>query len=89
MFTASALAAVTLVGQLLAAHDLAGKGRVSTVAFLIEMAGIFFIPTSVILSAAIVWAVHKSWRRHLPFLVLAAINFAIALNFAWFIVSHR
>ena len=89
MLTATGLAGVSFIGTLLAAHDLSSNGKVSTVAFLLEMAGIFFIPTSVLLSAAIVWAFHKSWRTHWPFLLLSAFNFAIALAFAWFIVSHR
>jgi hypothetical protein len=85
---ATALAAVSLLGQILAIHGLSAKGQISSVALILEMAGIFFIPTSLILSAAIIWTARKSLRNQLPLLLLAAINIVIALNFAWFIVGN-
>jgi hypothetical protein len=88
MLIATALAAVSLVGQLLAIHGLGAKGQISAVALILEMAGIFFVPTSAILSAVIAWSVRKTWRSHLPLLALAALNILIALNFAWFIIGN-
>lgn len=88
MLIATGLAVVSLLGQLLAIHGLGTKGQISSVAVLLEMAGIFFIPTSVILTAAIVWSVRKSWRNHLLLLAIASLNLLIALNFAWFLVGN-
>lgn len=88
MLIATALAVVSQLGQILAARDLTSKGRISAVALILEMAGIFFIPTSVILSAAIAWSIRKSWRNHLFLLALAAINTLIALSFAWFLIGR-
>ena len=89
MLTASALAMVSLVGQFLAARDLKASGHATSIALVLEMAGIFFVPTSVIISGAIVWSFRRTWRQHLLFYLLASLNLAIGFSFAWFIFANR
>lgn len=88
MLVATALLLVPQVGQFLAIHDLNVYGRVSDLTFLFQYAALFFIPTSLILTAAIAWAIRRLWRQHERLLILAGINALIALNLIWFLADN-
>ncbi|HEY2003770.1 MAG TPA: hypothetical protein VGH44_01485 [Candidatus Saccharimonadia bacterium] len=87
MLAATGLLVVPQVGQFLAVRDLNISGRVSDLTFLFQYAALFFIPTSLIVTAAIAWAVRRRWRHHERLLTLAGINTLIAVNLIWFLVN--
>lgn len=82
---ATALLIAPGIGQFVALHDLATSGQLSAVAFLFELTSIFFIPTSLIVSAAVFMVARKNWRQNEKLIILCGINVLIALNLIWFI----
>jgi hypothetical protein len=86
MLLATALLLIPGIGQFVAIHDINTSGRLSDLAILFKIAGIFIIPTSIILSVAIIMAVRHWWRSHEAIITLGVINILIALNLTWFFI---
>ena len=88
MLIATALLIVPQIGQFAAIRDLNLHGHESGLAILLMMAGIFFIPTSFILSVAIVGTLKTDERKERKDLILLGLlNVIISISLAWFIVS--
>ena len=87
MIAATVLLLVPQLGQFLAVHDINTAGHVSDLTLLFQLTSLFFIPTSLILTGAIVWAVRHWWRNHEPLMILAGINTLIAINLILFFIN--
>ena len=87
MIAATVLLLVPQLGQFLAVHDINTAGHVSDLTLLFQLTSLFFIPTSLILTGAIVWAVRRWWRNHEPLMILAGINTLIAINLILFFIN--
>jgi hypothetical protein len=85
MLIATALLIVPQIGQFAAIRDLNFLGHESAIAVLFMMAGIFFVPTSVILTVAILATLKRGERKDL--LLLGLINVVISISLIWFFVS--
>jgi hypothetical protein len=86
LLLSTALLLVPTIGQLIAVRDLNTSGRLSDLAFLFQLVGIFFVPTSIILTAAIFMVIRKRWREHERLAILCGLNALIAINLVWFAV---
>lgn len=87
MLAATGLLLVPQLGQFLAVHDINTAGHVSDLTLLFQLTSLFFIPTSLILTGAIAWAVRHWWRNHEPLIILAGINTLIAVNLILFFIN--
>jgi hypothetical protein len=88
MLIATALLVVPQVGQFVAIRDLNTAGHMSDLALLFMIVAIAVIPTSLILTGAIVAVVRRQLREHERLVILGAINTLIALNLIWFFVDQ-
>lgn len=52
-------------------------------AALFGVLAIFFVPTSLVLTGAIVYLIRANWRDHPGFLLLAILNFILAASAVW------
>ena len=86
MLIATARLFVPQIGQFIAIRDLNLDGQLSNLAVVFMFATIFLVPTSVILTYAIITTVRKQWREHERLIILGALNAIIALNLTWFFV---
>jgi hypothetical protein len=84
LLLATAILLVPQIGQFIALRDLATAGRLSDLALLFMLTAIFIIPTSLILSTAILWTVRQTWREHRPLVLLGGLNIFIGLSLTWF-----
>src|ERR1035437_1428167 len=80
MLIATALLIVPQIGQFIAIRDINTSGHESTVAVLFMFATIFFVPTSLILTVAIIATIRRSWRSHERLALLGAINLLLVLS---------
>jgi len=48
---------------------------------------LFFIPTSLILSGAVMWTLRNSRQEHKPLFLLGAINLLLAIQLGWFAID--
>jgi hypothetical protein len=87
MLIATALLIVPQIGQFAAIRDLNLTGHESNLAILFQMASVFFLPTSIILSGAILATIRKNWREHQNLVILGLVNIVISINLIWFFVS--
>ena len=87
MLLATALLLVLGIGQFIAIRDLNTAGQFSSLALLFAMAGIFLLPTSVILSTVILYVNRRDLRAQRQLLVLGALNLILAINLIWFIAN--
>jgi hypothetical protein len=87
LLLSTALLAVVGIGQFVGLHDLGTTGKLSSVAFLFMVAGIFFVPTAMILSGVILYTIRRQWREHEQLVVLGALNLVLGLNLVWFFLS--
>lgn len=85
---ATALLCVPQIGQFVAIRGLNVDHRQSAIALLLAMAGIFIIPTSLILTLAVAYSYRKTWRSEQTIMLLAALNLLLALSLAWFAVDQ-
>jgi hypothetical protein len=88
MLIATALLIIPQIGQFLTIRDLNTSGQESGLALFFMFAGIIVIPTSAILTGAILAVIRKQWRRHERLVILGVINSLIILNLAWFLVDQ-
>jgi hypothetical protein len=86
MLLSTALLLVPGIGQFVALHDLATQGKLSGLAVLFAITAIFFVPTSLILTTAIIAVVRKDWRRHEKLVILGGLNALLAINITWFFI---
>lgn len=87
MLIATALLIVPQIGQFVAIRDLNFSGHESNLAILFMMASVFFLPTSIILTGAILSTIRKNWTEHQDLLILGLVNVVITINLIWFFVS--
>jgi hypothetical protein len=87
MLLATGLLLVPQVGQFVAVRDYNTVGHMGAAALLFAMAGVFIVPTSLILTVAIIWAVYHWWRSHERLIVLGVLNLIIILNLVWFFIA--
>jgi hypothetical protein len=88
MLIATVILLVPQIGQFIAIRDINSTGHVSALAFLFLLLGIFVVPTSVILSVAIIASVRRSWRSHSAVVILGVLNLLIAFSLIWFFVNQ-
>lgn len=84
MLLSTALLLVPGIGQLVHIRDLNTAGRASDLALVFAFAGIFIVPTALILSGVVIATIRKSWRNHQRLVILGALNIFISLNLIWF-----
>jgi hypothetical protein len=84
MLLATALLIVPGIGQFMAIRDLNTIGHDSDLAVLFMVVAIFAVPTSLILSSAIIATVRREWRQHQRLVILGILNIIISLNLIWF-----
>jgi len=70
-----------ILATALALAPQAGYG--TSFAALFALLAIFFVPTSLILTTAILYAIRTSWRDHPGFLLLGLLNFILAVSAVW------
>jgi hypothetical protein len=87
MLLATVLLLVPGIGQFVALHDLATAGKLSGLAVLFEIVTIFFVPTSLILTGAIIMVVRKNYRHNEKLIILGGLNILLAINLIWFFVN--
>jgi hypothetical protein len=85
MLIATALLIVPQIGQFAAIRDLNLSGHESNLAVLFMMAGIFIIPTSFILTVALLATLKRGQRKDL--ILLGLLNVIISISLTWFFVS--
>lgn len=85
MLIATFLLLLPQIGQFIAIADVTKSGRPGALAIFFEFAAIFIVPTSLILTAAIVYGLRRQWRSHIGIMLLGLLNFIIAANIIWFI----
>jgi hypothetical protein len=88
MLTATALLLVPQIGQFIAIRDLNFTGRESPLAVLFMVIGIFIVPTSFILTLAILFIVRKVWRSHERLCLLGVLNIVLISSITWFFFSQ-
>jgi hypothetical protein len=87
MLVSTALLIIPQIGQFAAIRDLNFTGRESDLATLFMLAALAIIPTSVILTSAILFTIRRTWREHQNLLILGLVNLVISISLGWFIVS--
>jgi hypothetical protein len=87
MLIATALLIVPQIGQFASIRDINLTGHESGLDLLFMFAALFMLPTSVILSGAIMYTFRKAWREHQNLMILGAINVVISISLTWFFVS--
>lgn len=87
MVISTGLLLLCSIGQVIAIHDLNSSGKLSGLALVFKFAGIFLVPTAVILTGAIMLVLRRKWREHERIMILGLLNLLIALNLVWFFVS--
>jgi hypothetical protein len=85
---ATGILIIPQIGLFMAVRDLNTSGHTSPLAFLFLIIGVFTVPTSVILSGAIVASVWRKWREHQPIVMLGVVNTLIALNIIVFVANQ-
>jgi hypothetical protein len=88
MLLATALLLVPGVGQFVSIRDLNTIGRASDLALLFNMASLFLVPTSLILTGVILYTIHRHWREHERLAILGLVNLIIVFNLAWFFLGQ-
>ena len=86
MVLATALLIVPLIGQALAAYDLASTGHESPLAILFMLVAIFTVPTSLIFSITLFITARHHIHEQERTLLLGALNLLLAINLVWFFV---
>jgi hypothetical protein len=87
MLLSTALLAVVGIGQFMGLHDLGTGGKVSDVTFLFMVAGVFFVPTAIILTSVILYTIRGHLREHEKLALLGGLNLLLSVNLIWFFVS--
>ena len=87
MLIASALLLLPVIGLFMSWADVARDGRYSDLAIFFRFTAIFIVPTSLILSVAILSGLRHNWREHLALAVLGALNVLVALGVIWFLAA--
>lgn len=87
MLIASALLLLPVIGQFMSWADMARDGRYSDLAIFFRFTAIFIVPTSLILSVAILSGIRTNWREHLALTILGVLNMLVALSVIWFMVA--
>ena len=82
MLISTALLVIPVLGQILTQSG----SRDPALAFFFVFAGIFIVPTSVILSTAVGWSLRREWQAHKTVMVLCAISIITSLELLWFFV---
>lgn len=75
------------IGQFMAIRDLNTLGRIDNLALFFEFTALAAIPTSLILTGAVLWVLRKTWREHEKTYILGILNIIISLNLVWFLVA--
>lgn len=88
MLIATALLLIPQIGEFVSIRDINTNGKQSALALLFMFAGVFIVPTSLILTAAILFTVKKSWREHQRLFILGIINILIIISVTWFFVGQ-
>jgi predicted permease len=86
MLIATALLLVPGIGQFVALRDLAVDQQLSNLAIFFIFTAIFIVPTSLILTGAILYVIRKDWRRHEKLAILGVLNLLLILNVTWFFI---
>jgi hypothetical protein len=84
---ATALLIVPQIGQFVAMRDINATGHDSGIGILFDMAMVFLVPTSVILSGVILYTVRHHLREQRPLVTLAALNLLLAGSIIWFFAT--
>lgn len=84
---ATVLLLVPQIGQFVTIRALNVAHRGSSIGLLLEMVGVFLIPTSFIVTSAVVWSYRGQLRKHQPILLLAALNFLLIVSMVGYLVS--
>jgi hypothetical protein len=74
-------------GQLLIIAERNLGNSTSNGAFTFAFVCLFFIPTSLILTGAVMWLLRGSRQEHKPLYLLGLINILLALQLSWFAVD--
>ncbi len=88
MLIATGLLLIPQIGQFVAIADLNATGREGNLALFFMFAGIFIVPTSLILSGAIIYTIRHEWRQHRLLVLLGGLNKLISLSLIWFFVHQ-
>jgi hypothetical protein len=88
MLISLALLMLCQIGQFMSISDINRAGHEGDLAIFFLFAAIFIVPTSLILTSAILWGARGTWRQQRPIMLLGAINILIALNITWFFVHQ-
>ena len=88
MLISTLLLILPQIGQFMSIADINRTGHEGNLALFFMFAAIFIVPTSLILTAAIIMGVRRTWRQHRPLVLLGAINALIAINITWFFVHQ-
>ncbi len=88
MLLATALLFVPQVGQFVSIRSLNVSHQQSAIGLLLALVGIFIIPTSLILSLAILYSYRATLKTQQPIVLLGVLNILIALSLAWFTVGQ-
>lgn len=82
---ATGLLILPQIGQFISLADLARGARPSDLAVFFQFAAIFIVPTSLILTAVIIYTHRQDWRQYRPLMMLGAMNILLAINITWFL----
>jgi hypothetical protein len=88
MLGATVLLLVPQIGQFIAIRDINFTGHESNLAVLFMVIGIFIVPTSLILTAAILFIVRKNWRSQQRLCILGLVNLLLIGSITWFFLGQ-
>ena len=86
MVIATLLLLIPGIGQFIALHDLATTKQLSPLALLFAFSALAIIPTSLILTGAILYLIRRHWGRHEKLAILGLLNLLLVVNLTWFFV---
>lgn len=84
LLLATGLLIVPTIGQFSLIRDLNTGDTSSALTLLLNLSGVFFIPTSAILAGVILYLIRTDWRQYERLAILGAVNIIIILNLIWF-----
>ena len=80
----TALLVLPEIGHYISLGDIQRTGRLGDLALFFMFAAIFIVPTSLILTAAVLVSVRRKLRRHSAITMLSVLNVVLAADIVWF-----
>ena len=87
LIIATGLPFLPQIGQFISLAALAKGDAPSDLAVFFQFAAIFIVPTSLILTAAVLYSHRQTWREQRPEMLLGAMNALLAINIIWYFIE--